>query len=148
MLETDSEVSKESYQEQIEGWKKISIIWGISIIENESESAPAIYQQPKKDGTKQSEPELHTLFEPMKQIAITLLFDRVTKSEWKNYFSRASRNGLKNIRDHKGLYNPLKVADWLVQKGRYTREHVDRKLANNLPERSKDKKYRLTGELE
>jgi hypothetical protein len=87
----------------------------------------------------------------MKQIAISILFDKVDSNGWNKSFSRASRNGLSDAREgdtHPYQYNPAKVADWLVREGHYSREHVDRKLANNLPERSKDKKHLITGELE
>ncbi len=98
--------------------------------------------------SKQLEPEIHTLFDPMHKKAITLLFDRVTELRWKEFFNRAKRNGLKDIRETNGKYNPAKIAEWLVNKGAYTKEQVDRKLANNLPERSKDKKYLITGDFD
>ncbi|WP_176767753.1 hypothetical protein [Nitrosospira sp. Nsp18] len=45
-------------------------------------------------------------------------------------------------------YNPAKVAEWLIAKGSYTQEEIDRKLGNNLPQRSKSMKYRITGDID
>ena len=120
----------------------------LPIDDKELEAATDNYKEMSKNATEQSEPEIHTLFDPMYKKAITLLFDRVTELRWKELFNRAKRNGLKDIRETNGKYNPAKIAEWLVNKGAYTKEHVDRKLANNLPERSKDKKYLITGDLE
>ncbi len=97
------------------------------------------------------------LFDPVSQAAIKILFDKVDKVDkvdadvWKKYFDHAARNGLSDARQGDAQpfqYNPAKVADWLVSKGKYTRAHADRKLVNNLPERSKDKKYLITGDIE
>lgn len=97
---------------------------------------------------EQSELEICNLFDLMNKKAIALLFDRISESDWLNkYFNRASRNGLKEIREER-KYNPVKVAKWLVRKGFYTRLHANSKLAGNLPGRSKDKKYLITGDLE
>lgn len=91
--------------------------------------------------------EICALFDPMNQKAIKLLFNRVTESDWTEYFNRAARNGLKDIREKGGRYNPAKIGEWLVKNGLYTQEQVDRKLANNLPDRSKDKKCLITGDF-
>jgi len=58
--------------------------------------------------------------------------------EWKNLSRTASRNGLKDARVSKGvgrrksIYDPLLIADWLVEKGYYSRDNVNRRLSANL----------------
>lgn len=92
--------------------------------------------------------EICKLFDPMIQKAIKLQFNLVTESDWTKYFNRAARNGLKDIREKGGRYNPAKIGEWLVKNGLYTQEQVDRKLANGLPARSKDKKHLITGDFD
>jgi len=92
--------------------------------------------------------EIHTLFDPEKKGVVILLFDRVKPEEWKKHFNQAARNELSNAREGIGLYNLAKVGDWLVKRGIYTRQHLDGKLANNLPPRSKDKKHLITGDID
>lgn len=95
--------------------------------------------------------EICGLFDPINKVAISTLFNKVTQNEWRSYFERAARNGLSDARQgdvRPFQYNPAKVADWLVQDGLYTREHADRKLAKNLPERNKDKMHLITGDFE
>lgn len=109
----------------------------------ESQILPAAVELPHESGQV-----IYDLFDPMQQAAIATLFDKITTDSWRKFFERASRNDLSNCRQGDGApsqYNPAKVADWLVYKGHYTREHTNRKLANNLPQRSKDYKYLLTG---
>ncbi|SNX61208.1 hypothetical protein SAMN06296273_2663 [Nitrosomonas ureae] len=96
----------------------------------------------------ESEKEIYILFDTMNKSAIALLFDKVDKLKWKIHFNRAARNGLKEIREAHNKYNPAKIAEWLVNKGYYSREHINRKLAKNLPERSKDKQYLITGDFD
>lgn len=84
-----------------------------------------------------------SLFDSLNKAQITELFTHVTKEQWKAWFRRAPRNGLKNARcnDNKPfLYNPAGVANWLHRKGIYKQEKLVRLLANNLPKRSQDHK--------
>ncbi len=94
-------------------------------------------------------PEICDLFDAISQAEIAAMFEKVT--QWESYFERAARNGLIDARQgdvRPWQYNPAKVADWLVRKGHYARDYADRRLANNLPKRSKDEKYLITGEIE
>jgi hypothetical protein len=94
--------------------------------------------------------DICSLFDPMSIAAIGALFDKLDKAGWKKHFERAIRNGLSDAREsdvQPYQYNPAKVADWLVNKALYTREQAERKLANNLPPRSKDSKHKILGEL-
>ena len=95
--------------------------------------------------------EIHYLFDPLGQTAIATLFYKVTSAEWQKHFERAARNGLCEARQGENIpsqYNPAKVADWLITKGHYSREQADRTLARNLPHRSRDYKYMLTGDYD
>ncbi len=96
-------------------------------------------------------PEICDLFDAISQAEIAAMFEKVTQDEWGSYFERAARNGLIDARQgdvRPWQYNPAKVADWLVRKGHYARDYADRRLANNLPKRSKDYKYLITGEID
>lgn len=116
--------------------------------DKELEAATDNPKEIRKNTDEQSEPEIHALFDPLNRNAIKLLFCQITESDWTKFFSRAARNGLKEIREENGMYNPAKIAEWLVKKGLYTREHVVRRLANNLPARNRDQKNLITGETE
>jgi len=65
--------------------------------------------------------------------------------QWKSYSSKASENGLINYRDFKGIgskeseYNPVKIANWLIEKGHLPPERTSRILKKNIPDRSRDK---------
>lgn len=69
--------------------------------------------------------------------------DVANKDIWKQFAHDAIRNGLSTARTQKGkgkaqsLFDPVKVGDWLVKKGKLTQEKVDRVLNNNLPPRNK-----------
>jgi hypothetical protein len=57
--------------------------------------------------------------------------------EWKKLAREASRNGLDEARNSKGgsgqsIFDPWKVADWLVRKSYMTRAKVDRQIKANL----------------
>lgn len=61
---------------------------------------------------------------------------------WRDLAHNAERKELAPARVLKGsghaqsLFDPVKVGDWLVAKGKFTKERVDRILSNNLPDRS------------
>jgi hypothetical protein len=74
---------------------------------------------------------------------IITMFDKLTSDKWKEIFKRKARNDLKEL-EEKGGFNPFKVGEWLVKKGHYKREQVERRLANNLPPRSRYKKDLIT----
>lgn len=94
-------------------------------------------------------------FDPLPISGIALLFPIKGKDEeqnlltWKKRADQASKNGLKKYRaikqgSGKNKFNPWLVGEWLVNKGYITREHAQRKLANNLPqENSHIKEYIL-----
>ncbi|NOU12705.1 MAG: hypothetical protein HOO92_01880, partial [Methylococcaceae bacterium] len=58
-------------------------------------------------------------------------------------------NGLIKAREQRGLFNPYLAALWFLQRGvdDWDLARCNRVLAKNLPERSKDEAYKLTGDL-
>jgi hypothetical protein len=123
---------------------------------NDAEAGRVLGTRGKTDSVMASSMEeieqpLADLFDPVAKAAIAKLFDRAPASEWKKFFKRSGRNGLAAARREDGnwnYYNPFIVGEWLISKGIYTQEHVYRKLANNLPPRSKSMRFIFIGELE
>jgi len=139
--------------------------WAINIVDwdipKELETLVVAEDLPKETKPKEAEQEetrqeeIHALFDTKTREGIIKLFplvtdEKVSREKWNKLFDKASRNGLINAREEgaTGIYNLAKVAEWLVKKDLYTQQYVDRKLVNNLPPRSKDKKYLITGELD
>lgn len=116
-----------------------------------SDAAPEQLEPHEVERNDKPGQEICDLFDAMNQAEIAALFEKVSQDDWKNHFERAARNGLKEARQGDASpyqYNPAKVADWLVCKGLYARDYADRRLANNLPKRSKDYKHLITGLIE
>lgn len=93
--------------------------------------------------------EIYMLFDPLPKDGISKMF-AIEGVKWSELFERGARNGLKLTRaNHKKpySYNPAKVATWLVGQGLLSQGHANRKLANNLPPRSRDHKHLITDEL-
>ncbi len=68
---------------------------------------------------------------------------------WTGYIQQANKNELKNARTSHGKYNPYKAGLWWLDKKKpkgWTLERLNKRLAKNLPERSKGNESRLTGE--
>jgi len=88
-----------------------------------------------------------SLFSPLQKRQIEKLFSFIDVDQWRKYFDKAARNGLSAARSgmigKANMYNPASVANWLVQNGHCSPEHAARTLANNLPQRSKDKREDL-----
>lgn len=91
---------------------------------------------------------LADLFDPVRPAQLEAMFPDGDK--WKSYTERAKRNGLEPARIGRGLFNPYLAAAWWIEKGPagWTWERCQRKLANNLPARSRDSKHEITGEYE
>ena len=109
----------------------------------ESDEPPAHKATPA-DNTS----ELADLFDPVKPAQLEAMFPDGGK--WKSYTERAKRNGLEPARIERGLFNPYLAAAWWIRKGPagWQWERCQRKLANNLPARSRDSKHLITGEYE
>lgn len=88
--------------------------------------------------------DLAELFDPLSRAGIAALFNMIDKETWHNYFQRAARNGLIKARQQgptNFCYNPFLVGEWLIKNNaECTQDQIDRKLANNLPRRSKSMK--------
>lgn len=92
---------------------------------------------------------LAALFDPVPVDVLEKMFP--ADGKWKSWTDRAARKGLIHAREGTAMYNPYKAGMWFVSNGRkgLTIGHCRRMLANNhLPDRSLDKKYLLTGELD
>lgn len=93
--------------------------------------------------------ELAALFDPVKFAQLETMFP--CNGKWKSYAERAARNGLKTAaKEGRGLFNPYRAALWWLTTGpsSWSWEKCLRKLANNLPDRSRDSKHLLTGEFD
>ena len=81
-------------------------------------------------------PEICAMFDPLNKEGLIKLFP-IESVNWESVISHAGRNGLSKAKEKKGIYNPAKVASWLIQKGKITQAHANGKLRNALPPRSK-----------
>lgn len=93
--------------------------------------------------------EQQALFDPLSQAGIAELFN-IAGMEWSNLFGRAARNDLYLAREGSSRphqYNPARVASWLVRRGNLKQAHANSRLAKNLPPRSQNFEYLITGDL-
>lgn len=116
-------------------------------LDNDNSSSPELA------GTESDSPSLQELkekaFDSVPITVIAMMFRISSKLDddievWETRARCASRNGLDGCRTQKGigqgksLFNPVKVANWLVNnKGGSDQAKVDRILCKNLPDRSK-----------
>lgn len=67
---------------------------------------------------------------------------RYDEGKWRYFASKATSNGLLNARTSisrgsaESLFNPVQVANWLIDRGDIKPEHARRILKNNIPDRS------------
>lgn len=123
----------------------------------EPEQEPTVEEEitPGVRRTAEIEQEISDLFDTVHADGLAQMFKVIANEEqnldqWRNWIGRAARNRLRQARmANRGKgFNPVKVADWLVTEGKMDRARVNRILVNNLPLRSRDKKYLITGEIE
>lgn len=68
--------------------------------------------------------------------------DSKNVERWRSFAKEAKRNGLAGARmpeiggKAQSRFDPVKVGEWLVKTGKFSREKVDRLLLNNLPPRN------------
>ena len=99
----------------------------------------------EKIGDDSHDARLAELFDPVPVQVLERLFPDGGK--WTKYAERAARNKLSTARVSRGQFNPYRAAVWWASEvGIWDLERCMRKLANNLPARSKDSKHMLTGE--
>jgi hypothetical protein len=91
---------------------------------------------------------LAALFDPVAVPQLEAMFP--ASGKWASYAERAASNKLKGARVARGVFNPYLAALWWLGTGPvgWDRSKCMRKLANNLPARSLDSKYMLTGDFE
>jgi hypothetical protein len=109
-------------------------------------------KDPKADDDDPDE-ALAALFDPLPVEALAKMF--FTKNDcaieqWKKWADKASANRLKDARQGRAMFNPYKAGKWFVRKGAegWDDARLYRTLKNNLPARSRDDAYLITGELD
>ena len=84
-------------------------------------------------------PELELLFDGVGCAALEKMFPNDGAGKWEKFAERAKRNGLKDSRLERGLFNPLMAAEWWLRSQKpkgWDMARCRRVLANNLPTRS------------
>ena len=91
---------------------------------------------------------LATLFDPVTPAALERMFPAGGK--WAEWTERAGRNGLKDAREGRAVFNPYRAALWFLQRGEqgWDLARCHHVLAKNLPARSRGEDYKLTGLLD
>lgn len=91
---------------------------------------------------------LARMFDPVTAAVLERMFPAGDK--WRDWAERAARNGLKEARQGRGLFNPYHAALWFLLQGEpgWDLVRCHRVLARNLPARSQSEDYKLTGLLD
>jgi len=91
---------------------------------------------------------LATMFDPVTPAALERMFPAGGK--WAEWTERAGRNGLKDAREGRAVFNPYRAALWFLQRGEpgWDLARCHHVLAKNLPARSRGEDYKLTGLLD
>jgi len=118
-------------------------------IETEEAKLPLIVKPTDVDPDE----TLAALFDPVPVEALAQMFPADKQDSigiWRNWAERASRNGLKESRQGRAKFNPYKAGKWLVLKGNrdWDIARLNRVLKRNLPARSLDDAYMITGEID
>jgi hypothetical protein len=99
--------------------------------------------------------ELAALFDPVPVEVLAKMFqaDRdssISLKKWKGWQNKAKENRLIEARQMRGMYNPYKAGMWFVHKGieGWDDARLNRKLAKNLPPRSRDYKHMLIDDVD
>jgi hypothetical protein len=109
------------------------------------ESGTAVASNSPEEALEES---LAGLFDPVTPEVLEKMFPSGNK--WSEWAERANQNGLANARDGRRLFNPYKAGIWFLGRGipGWDTARVHKKLAENLPARSKDKKHLLIDDLD
>lgn len=97
--------------------------------------------------------KLATLFDPVSVEVLAKMFPadkQCAADKWKCWQDKASTNGLKEARVGRAIFNPYKAGMWFLSRKipGWDIDRINRVLAKNLPARSRDEKYQLTGEID
>jgi len=93
--------------------------------------------------------ELAALFDPVPVAALEKMFP--ADGTWADWCERASRYpGLLRARVQRGRFNPYLAGMWFLNRGAdgWDQARILRKLADNLPARSRDKRAMLSGDMD
>jgi hypothetical protein len=96
---------------------------------------------------------LANLFDPVTVETLAKMFptDKLyTTEQWKKWAERAQRCGLVAAREGRNMFNPYKAGMWFLTQRieGWDNDRLYRTLARNLPVRSRDEKWQLTGEMD
>lgn len=106
-------------------------------------------QQPEDAApTDNHEAVLAALFDPVRHPQLEKMFP--DDGKWADHAERAARNGLDGARTGRGVFNPYLAARWWIDQGPagWDWSRCAKVLARNLPARSIDSKYLLTGDYD
>ena len=124
-------------------------------IEHVSQSKQIVLDTDNTDENKEQEPTLEScnikydeLFDPVPVEALEKMFP--ANGEWAKWADKAKVTGLIDARQGRAKFNPYIAGNWFVAKGHegWDTARLRRTLANNLPTRSLDYAYLLTGKLD
>lgn len=122
----------------------------IADVTNKSSQTDSGYtgEESNSERSASGEEMLASLFDPVRRPQLEKMFPDGGK--WANHAARAARNGLDGARTGRGVFNPYLAARWWIDKGPsgWDWSRCARVLANNLPARSIDSKYLLTGDYD
>lgn len=119
------------------------------------ESAPAMQSGDAQSSSEaapaaDADEQLAELFDPVKPATLEAMFP--DGGRWKTHAERAKRNGLKESAwTEGGSFNPYSAARWWLERqapAGWTWDRCARKLAGNLPARSRDSKHLLIGDYD
>ncbi len=98
--------------------------------------------------TDNHEAVLAALFDPVRHPQLEKMFP--DDGKWAGHAERAARNGLGGAKTGRGVFNPYLAARWWIDKGPagWDWSRCAKVLARNLPARSIDSKYLLTGDYD
>ena len=99
---------------------------------------------PEEHAPKTHEETISDLFDP---VTVETLEKMFPSGKWEDWSERAARNGLKDAREGRGMFNPYRAGLFFINQGiaGWDLARVYRVLSSNLPVRSAHEKHRLTG---
>lgn len=91
---------------------------------------------------------LSNLFDPVPVEMLEKMFP--ANGSWTSWTGKAKANGLIAARQERAKFNPYIAGRWFVLKGAkdWDNARLNRTLAKNLPARSRDEAWQLTGEMD
>lgn len=89
-----------------------------------------------------------SLFDPVPVEVLEKMFP--ANGKWRKWADKAKATGLDCARERRARFNPYRAGVWFIHKGAegWDYARLNRTLANRLPERSRDQKHLLTGDID